>query len=108
VSAKPIVPRKRANQDVDDAIAHCLTEGAQSAALGLVDALQDAHALLGRHPAIGSPRYAHELSIPGLRSWPLPRFPYVIFYIEYESHVDVWRVLHSGRDIPALMQAPPE
>jgi toxin ParE1/3/4 len=58
VSAKPIVPRKRANQDVDGATAHHLTEGAQSGALGLVNALQDAYARLGGHPAIGSPRYA--------------------------------------------------
>jgi toxin ParE1/3/4 len=46
------------------------------------------------------------LDIPGLRSWPLRRFPYVIFYIEQENHIDVWRVLHARRDIPALMQQP--
>ena len=61
---------------------------------------------LGRHPATGSPRYAHELNLPGLRSWPLTRYPYLIFYVERPDHVDVWRVLQGQRDIPAWMQDP--
>ena len=106
MGVKPVVPRDRANRDVDDAITYYLKEGAGEAALGLVDALEDAYGLLGQHPAIGSSRYAHELGIPGLRSWSLPRFPYVVFYIERADHVDVWRVLHGHREIPALMQEP--
>jgi toxin ParE1/3/4 len=108
MSVKPVVPRDRANRDVDDAITYYLKELAGEAALGLVDALEDAYGLLGRHPAIGSSRYAHELGIPGLRSWSLPRFPYVVFYVEREDHIDVWRVLHGHGDIPALMQEPDE
>src|SRR5262249_8555384 len=106
MSIKPVVPRDRANRDVDDAVSTYLNEHAEAAALGLVDALEDAYALLSGHPAIGAPRYEHERDIPGLRSWPLPRFPYVIFYIEQEDHIEVWRVLHGRRDIPALMQEP--
>jgi toxin ParE1/3/4 len=108
MSAKPVVPRDRANWDVDDAITYYLKEHTEEAALGLVDALEDAYDLLGRHPAIGSSRYAHELGIPGLRSWLLSRFPYLVFYVEREAHIDVWRVLHGYRDIPALMQEPNE
>jgi toxin ParE1/3/4 len=48
-------------------------------------------------------QYGHELGIPGLRSWPLKRFPQLIFYIERADHIDVWRVLHGERDIPAWM-----
>lgn len=103
---KPVVPRDRATGDVDDAVAYYLKEHAEQAALGLVDALEDAYALLSRHPAIGTSRYAHELDIPGLRSWSLPRFPYVVFYLEQEDHIDIWRVLQSRRDIPAWMQEP--
>ncbi|HEY8332752.1 MAG TPA: type II toxin-antitoxin system RelE/ParE family toxin, partial [Tardiphaga sp.] len=54
-------------------------------------------------PATGSPRYAHELNLPGLRCWPLTRYPYLVFHVERPDHVDVWRVLHAGRDIPAWM-----
>jgi toxin ParE1/3/4 len=30
----------------------------------------------------------------------------VIFYVERERDVDVWRVLHGHRDIPALVEDP--
>jgi toxin ParE1/3/4 len=108
VSPKPVIPREQANRDVDNAVAYYVKEHAQQAALDLVDALQDAYAHIGRRPRMGSSRYAHELDIPGLRTWPLARFPYLVFYVEREDHVDVWRVLHSRRDIPALMHDPGE
>jgi toxin ParE1/3/4 len=46
------------------------------------------------------------LNLPGLRSWPLTRYPYLVFYVERSDHVDVWRVLHGQRDIPGWMQEP--
>ena len=101
---KPVIPRQLANRDVDAAITWYLGEGAEQAAFGFVDALEQAYSHIGRHPATGSPRYAHELDLPGLRSWPLKRFPYMLFYVERDDHVDVWRVLQGQQDIPAWMQ----
>jgi toxin ParE1/3/4 len=57
-------------------------------------------------PATGAPRYAHALNLPGLRSWPLKRHPYLVFYVQRADPIDVWRVLHGSRDIPARMQEP--
>lgn len=108
MKAKPVAPREQAHRDVEDAVAHVLAEGAETAALGFIDALEDAYRHIGRHPASGSPRYAHALNLPGLRSWPLTRYPYLVFYVERSDHVDVWRVLHGQRDIPAWMQEPGE
>ena len=48
-------------------------------------------------------RYAAELNIPGLRFWPLTRFPYLVFYVEREDQLDVLLVLHAKRDIPAWL-----
>lgn len=104
MKVKPVVPREQANRDVDEAIAYYLDEHAVQAALGFIDALEQAYAHIGRHPGTGSPRYAHELNLPGLRAWPLTRYPYLVCYIERPDHVDVWRVLHQQRDIPAWMQ----
>ena len=104
--AKPVVPREQAQQDVEDALAYYMAEDAEAAALGFIDALEQAYAHIGRHPSTGSPRYAHELNLPGLRSWPLARYPYLVFYVERPDHIDVWRVLHGQRDIPAWMQEP--
>lgn len=103
MNSKSVIPRKIANRDVDEAIEHYLSEDAVQAASGFIAALETAYAHIGRHPATGSPRYAHELDLPGLRSWPLTGYPHLIFYIERGDHIDVWRVLHGQRDIPGWL-----
>ena len=104
MTAKPIVPRELANRDVDETIAYYLSEASDEVALGFVDALERAYRHISRHPATGSSRYAVELNLPGLRSWPLRRFPYLVCYVETKDCIDVWRALHCARDIPAWMQ----
>jgi toxin ParE1/3/4 len=104
VKAKAVVPRAQATRDVDDAVAYFLGESAVQAAMGFIDALEQAYAHIRRHPGTGSPRHAHELNLPGLRVWSLTGYPYMVFYVERPDHVDVWRVLHEQRDIPAWMQ----
>jgi toxin ParE1/3/4 len=106
VKAKPVIPREQANRDVDDAVAYYLTEATEAVALGFIDALEQAYGTSVAIPATGSPRYAHELNLPGLRAWPLTRYPHLVFYVERPDHIDVWRVLHGQRDIPAWMQEP--
>lgn len=106
MTAKPVVPRALANRDVEDAIEYYLNEGAGKAALGFIAALERAYRHIGHHPAGGSPRYAHELKIPGLRCRPLARYPYLVFHVECPDRVDVWRVLHGKRHIPDWMQTP--
>ena len=106
MKSKPVIPRELARRDVDAAIKHYLGESTGQTALGFVDALEQAYTHIGRHPATGSLRYAHELNLPGLRFWPLTRYPHLVFYIERNDRVDVWRVLHGQRDIPAWMREP--
>ena len=103
MKAKTLIQRKLALDDVDQAIAYYLGQDAEAAALGFVDALEHAYAHISKNPATGSPRYAHELSIPELRSWPLSKHPYLVFYTERADQIDVYRVLHMKRDIPAWM-----
>ena len=93
--------RQRAIQDAEDALEYFETETPPGTADGFVDALEEAIAHLSRHPLTGSLRYAFELAIPELRTSPLRRFPYLIFYIADEDHVDIWRIMHAHRDIPA-------
>ena len=103
---KPIVPREQASRDVDDAVVYYLNVATEAVALGFIDALEQAYTHIGRHPATGSPRYAHALNLPGLRAWSLARYPYLVFYVERPDHIDVWRVLQGQRDIPAWMHEP--
>ena len=106
MSVKPVIPRALASRDVDQAIEHYLDEGGERVGLGFIDALEKAYRYIARHPASGSPRYAQELDLPGLRVWPLKRYPHLVFYVERDDHIDVWRVLHSQRDLPAWMGEP--
>jgi toxin ParE1/3/4 len=104
VRPKRVIQRQRAAEDVDEAAAYYLREGGTNAALGFINAVERAYDRIARHPGAASQRYAHELELHGLRAWPLRRYPYLVFYVERESHIDVWRVLHGKRDIPAWMQ----
>jgi toxin ParE1/3/4 len=104
VKPKSVVPRERANRDVDEAIDFYLSEDAEDAALGFIDALEQAYGHISRHSSTGCSRYASELNLPGLRFWPLKRYPHLVFYLERSDHIDVWRVPHGKRDIPVWMQ----
>ena len=101
--AKPVRLRTLAADDIDDATDHYLNEAGDAVAGASVDAVERALKRIGRHPHSGSLRFAFELEIPELRCVPLLRFPYVIFYLEATDLIDVWRVLHTRRDIPTLL-----
>jgi toxin ParE1/3/4 len=100
---KAVIPRAKVSADVDSAIDHYLAEGASDAALGFIDALEQAYAYLSRNAATGSPRYGHELGLPGLRAWPPTAYPFLVFYLEREDHIELWRVLHTRHEIPQRM-----
>ena len=104
MSGKPVVLRDLARNDIDEAVEHYLAEAGAMVALALIDTSEATLRRIGEQPGSGSPRYAHELNVPGLRFLPTDRFPYLVFYVERETEVDVWRVLHAARDIPAWMQ----
>jgi toxin ParE1/3/4 len=104
VKRKPVIPRALALQDVDDAVVYLVQQQATDAALNLIDGLEAAYTYISKNAATGSTRYAHALDLPGLRTWPLTGHPYLIFYVEQDAHIDVWRVLHMSRDIPQELQ----
>lgn len=103
MKASRVVPRALAERDVNDALDFYLGVGGQKVALGFIAALERAYRLISERPGAGSSRYAHELDLPGLRSWPLRGYPYVVFYMLRADHIDVWRVLHGANDIPAWL-----
>jgi toxin ParE1/3/4 len=104
LKTKPVIPRELAGKDAEGAVDDYLQEAGDQVALGFIESLQKTYDHIGRHPQTGSPRYAHELNLPGLRMWPLKRYPYLVFYVEQDNHIDVWRVLNSHRDIPLWLR----
>lgn len=106
MSGKPVVLREPARRDIDEVVERYLAEAGPAVATRFIDALENAHRRIGERPETGSPRYAHELDVPGLRFRAVKNFPYLVFYVEREATIDVWRVLHAARDIPAWMREP--
>ncbi len=103
MKAKRVAVRQAAARDIDEALGHYLQEGGAPLAARFVAALEEAYRHIRRFPATGALRYAAELGITGLRFWPLNKFPYLVFYVEREDQVDVLKVLHAQRDIPAWL-----
>jgi len=95
---------ERARQDELDAIAYYARDAGLDVALRFRKALRGAYESMIAAPATGSPRYGAILDIDGLRSRKLRGFPYLVFYVLRGNRIDVWRVLHSKRDILAALE----
>jgi toxin ParE1/3/4 len=104
VTAKPLILRDRAHRDVEAEADFYAAEASEAVAFRFADAVEDAFGAIGRHPASGSPRHGHELGLPGLRSHLVRGFPYLVFYIERDTHLEVLRVLHAQRDLAAWLR----
>lgn len=101
MKGKPVVRSERATRDIEVAVEHYISTATEKQSLKFVSALEEASSHISRFPATGSSRYGHELHLPSLRSWRVKDFPYLVFYVERDDHIDLWRVLHTSRDIPA-------
>ena len=99
--------RALAAADIEAVVDHYRVEAGPQVALDFVNALEAAINHLRNYPNSGSLRFAFELEIPELRSWPLQKFPYLIFYVPQDDRIDIWRVLHARRDIPAYLSSDP-
>ena len=92
--------RSRAASDIDETVAYLRGDAGDAVALAFIDAVEHGINHITRSPNEGSLRFVYEFGIPELRAWGLKRFPYVIFYLPLGDRIDVWRVLHTRRDIP--------
>jgi toxin ParE1/3/4 len=106
MTRKPVSLRPSAQGDIADAIRFYRDEAGERIAGRLADALTRLLVEISEHPGLGSPHYAHLSRIEGLRSRLVRGFPYLVFYVDQAHEVDVWRVLHAHRDIPARLQEP--
>lgn len=99
MTAKRIILRRAARIDLEKAADYYADEVGETVAGQFVDDYLAALEHIAAHPASGAPRYSETLALPGLRFWTLNRFPYLLFYKEESDHIEVWRILHSHRDI---------
>lgn len=40
---------------------------------------------------------------PARATWPLKRYPHLVFYVDRDDYVEIWRVMNGARDIPAWL-----
>ena len=100
---KPLHWRRPARHDAMEAAKWYGREAGRANGERFLAAVDASLARIAHHPSIGSTRYALPLQLADLRFWPVDGFPYLVFYIERDDRIDVWRVLHEKRDIPAWM-----
>jgi toxin ParE1/3/4 len=104
---KPIRERHDATDDVRSIVAR-FRQVSPDLSDAFVDELEKAYDQIATFPAGGSPLWGQRLDLPGLRSWTIKRFGYLVFYVEQADHVEVWRLLHAASDIPAWLADPEE
>jgi len=103
VKRKPVVRRRKADGDIESTVAYYQTEAGNETATDFLNQLESALQSVAKQPGAGSQRFGHELDIPDLRQWPLERFPYLIFYVEKTNRIEIVRVLHTSRNVTALI-----
>ncbi len=104
MTAKRVKFRDLASEDLDSAAHFYVANAGHDVAERFIDAVEATARRVGKNPGLGALRFAYELSIPDLRAMNVGKFPYLMFYVERPELVEVWRLLHGSRDIPASLQ----
>ena len=87
--------------------AHYLASAASRAvALRFLNDFDAALVRLREFPRIGTLWPSDNPELQGLRRLQMRTFPVSIFYLDREPHVEIVRVLHGNRDLPALLDEP--
>lgn len=106
--ARSVRLRALAAADIETTSDYYVDLVSEQTALEFIDAVERGIRRISRSPNVGSLHFAYELALPRVRAWPLQRFPYVVFYVAASDEIDVWRVLHSRRDLSEALQLPDE
>jgi len=106
VTNKQIVSRAIVDREIDHIVDYYTDVAGIDTAARFVNELASAKRVIAETPQSGSPRYSELLGTPNLRNRKLRRFPYLVFYIEFDEHIEIVRVLHAARDIPAWLTEP--
>jgi toxin ParE1/3/4 len=103
VAGRSVRLRERAATDIERVADYYSGEAGPAGALRFVDAVERALSQISRSPLSSSLRFSYELEIPDLRVRPMARFPYLVFFVVGDEIAEVWRILHTRRDIPSAI-----
>lgn len=100
---KSIYLSEVALKDLQRALLNYELNNAEQAVDGCLDALAKAYQHISSFPKTGSTRTGNEINLPGLRSWPLTKYPFLLFYVEENDQIDCWRLIHEKRDVSTFL-----
>lgn len=86
----------RARTDIA-AIHEYIAEHNRSAATAVVRQIRSTSVLLARYPGLG-----RETDIPGVRVFPIARYPYLVYHQVRNNEVVILHVRHGRRDAPTV------
>lgn len=100
-----LVVRPEAEADIDAAAGFYASEGDVELGLRFFDAVQRTFDTLVGQPHLGRVQEWVASRLRGCRRWPVaqPFDVHQVFYLPSESRVEIVRVLHGARDVPALL-----
>lgn len=83
---KRFIPHRFAVEDEEEIVHYYEQTSSEQVALGFINALDQAFSPLSRYPHMDSPRPEYDLELDGIRSWPLKKFPHLIYYEIQTDH----------------------
>ncbi len=95
----PVIPRERAHQDLEDILNYYDCQAGVVIATDFIREFSLAQRQVSKYPKIGSTRLCEKANLFNLRVWSLRKYQHQIFYRVETDRVDVWRVLHSRRNV---------
>ncbi len=98
-----IVQRARARADLLE-LAAWIAAGNPAAALALYDAYEHSLDLLAESPLLGRPYTSADPRLAGMRVLAVHRFRKILIFCRLlPEAVEIVRILHGARDIPAIL-----
>lgn len=101
---KPVLVSVEAETDISAAASYYAEHAGLAVAHRFLDALETALPDIGKAPGTGSTRLREIVPSEKARTRDIARFPYVIIYDDLPDGVNVLRILHMSRDIPASLR----
>jgi toxin ParE1/3/4 len=98
---KAILFSRRADKDFDDIID--FLHERTSCSPRFVEALNHCLRDVASMPDLGSVHFSGSFGIAKVRTYKIPHFPYIVVYSSRTTCIEVVRILHTSRDIWALL-----
>ena len=100
MSTKKLIHLELAKKDVDKIVEDTVRDFVLDFSLKIINELEKSFIRIKKYPQLGSLRIGHKIGFEGLRSLALKKAPFIIFYLDNDESIRVFRILHQKQHIP--------